>query len=749
MARFVPRTKPPTHPGAFRHTVLPIAAPATSGVALLPDELSGARFVLSAAWGADLTANPSTWTWYDISSDMLQDPAAVIQVGKQQENQTASPAQLTLTLDNRANLYTAFNPLCANYPYVRDGTPIRVQLIISGVTYTRFQGRAVEWEPSWDTTGEYAVTNLTAAGLSRTLNLAQTPTTSALRRFIPNTSPAPSFYCPLEDGPNATVLASGLTGGTAMTLYGADLSFSPWQLAQTTDVPGSAPLPAFGIGSGVECKATAPVSMTSDTEWSIGWISYIGATLLPASNTPEFFAIFVNPGGTWQDATAVLNSTTGALTITGTQVGGAATDTWVSYDPGNLYDGLWHVFRFTAKQSGGNTAFTIEMDGSTVYTNSVSGTLTRIYRVNVAGLGSVPYAVGHLTIWPTASAITNFSSAGSGWFGETPSARMTRIAGENDISFQTLGFYSSDVLMADQPYDTVMNIWRDCELTDAGYLYDGLNDGFTFVGISQRYDQFSQFTLDASIGDIQPPFEPVADDFARANKASVTRRNGITDIYEDDSGPLGVNTVGEYLAELSGSPNYSNDTPVKNRSRWLVHQGTVRGFRYPQLLVNVRTIPDRAAAIAGMYPSQSLTLVSPYTTQLAGEQVDLVVEGWTENLAPPYVWEWTPYCTRQDVYLVWKIGDAQLGRLGTEGHTINTDAATGATTLLLRTLDGKPLWTTDSGDFPLYIECLGIKITVSAITGSSTPQTATVTGVTKPLPAGSAITIWKNGVIKL
>lgn len=77
-----------------------------------------------------------------------------------------------------------------------------------------------------------------------------------------------------------------------------------------------------------------------------------------------------------------------------------------------------------------------------------------------------------------------------------------------------------------------------------------------------------------------------------------------------------------------------------------------------------------------------------------------------------------------------------------------SNVGVGATSISLITNSG-PIWTTTADDFPFNVEIEGIAVTVTNITGSSSPQTATVTGVTKELTAGSAVTVWNPPVLGL
>lgn len=62
------------------------------------------------------------------------------------------------------------------------------------------------------------------------------------------------------------------------------------------------------------------------------------------------------------------------------------------------------------------------------------------------------------------------------------------------------------------------------------------------------------------------------------------------------------------------------------------------------------------------------------------------------------------------------------------------------------TATGDPLWTTSSSDFPFDVEAAGERITVAAVTGSSSPQTfeaiRAVNGVIKSQAAGASVRLW-------
>lgn len=725
-----------------------------TGVAFLPGELVGASLVVEFAWGADLTADPATWTWTDATADYQQIPGIKITIGRDAENSTAQPASCTAVFRDTNKSYSQYDPLGPNWPNVREGTPFRTRLIISATSYTRFQGRVISFNPTPLGKGDDCLVTMVAAGITRILARPAAPAPSVLRSFVPSTSPI--AYWPLEDGIRSTQFASGLQGGTALTI--APSPAAPWKLATIATAPGSGPLPDFASGpvtSGVSF-ADGPVVGCSASGWTAACTMWMTAHDIPGDADLEVCRLDLDASGTWKNILVFITSTLGTFAIKGTRPDGTQ-DSAIAYVPGtSIYDGVWHTWQWSCAQSGGNVNFTLWRDGTSVATASLAATLGPIINCHLNAEFQQQYSLGHLAIWNSTAVITGLSDAGAGNPGETPGARLARVCAAAGIQFTQLGFYDPTVTCGPQESGaSLLAVARSAETVEAGYLYDGLSDGLSFVGISQRYDQFGVFTIDGTattLGqplEIQQPFLPKYDDYARVNKATVKRLNGVTITAEDQTGQLGTTAVGDYELQLS-NVNLASDFTVIDRANWEVHKGTTFGPRWPQINLNVRTIPSRAAAIAGMYPSQAFTVKIPtnYQAWYGKEDLFLTAEGWTETLSDR-VWLISLNCNSMDPWYVWKIGDPDRGRLGTSGHTLASSALAGATSLSLATPTGRPLWTTAAADFPMNLAIDGIKVVVSAITGSSSPQTATVTATTKALSAGKPVTIWKNGVLKL
>lgn len=88
-----------------------------------------------------------------------------------------------------------------------------------------------------------------------------------------------------------------------------------------------------------------------------------------------------------------------------------------------------------------------------------------------------------------------------------------------------------------------------------------------------------------------------------------------------------------------------------------------------------------------------------------------------------------------------------------DGNINNNDDAFYIDDLTFAVDDTTPLWTTDAAEFPLDIGVGGERITVTAITGATSPQTFTVTrsvnGVVKAHSAGTDVRLWTPMILGL
>ena len=714
----------------------------TAGVPILTNIISGWRLLVEIAWGADLTADPVSWTWEDVTTDVLQDNGSgvTITVGRGNGAQFAQPANCSLRLKNQNGAYTPASAVSFNYPFVRLGTPVRVSVSLnSGSAWSvRFQGEASSWSPGWDAQGNKAYVVLIASGSTRRLGQGDKPLRSPLERAI--VAEGPLAYWPMEDGSTATQIASALPGHPAINEGGL-------QFASNTGLTGSAALPEFTDTASI----VGPVVATpTASQWQWDWHYFMPGdpgvdTVVMQINTSGTITIWqyivLNGGTTYQikgyDNTGALAINRSFATLTSDPVSGA-----------------WSHWSFYVQDGGGGT-----VNYAFHYYPSLGG-------IGLADGGSFSGTPGKPTSWgvPPSAGLTgtslghvvlydayNYTQPGLpafGYVGETADTRLTRLCTEEGVSLDIIG--SSGTTMGPQTTDTFVNLLRECESADLGYLFDGIGPGLTYVCRTSLYDQAAQVTANANSGQVPatPAPAPISDDQRLANRITLTRTNGSFFVAEDEDGPLGTAALGVFSDRRV--VNLEADGQLVGVTKWLLHLGTVEGMRYPQVPLDLAAAPELAASWVDAVPTSrvDLTNLGHRLPQHPGEDISLLTEGWTEFIASRQ-WRAAINSSNYRPWEVFKIGDSRLGRIQTGGSTVRSFATSTSTSIAVD--NSSAGWSTAGLPFDVDIE--GEQITVTAISGSTTPQTLTVTRsvnrVVKDHNTGAVVELWKPGVIAL
>lgn len=717
-------------------------AGAVGGVPFCPDEFGpGSYLRVKAGFGAIISNPSSSWAFTDITSDVLQADGNYIDIrsiGRPNESLQTPSAMVAFKLNNRANLYSKNNPLSPNWPNVKNNVPIVIEVTLDGgVNWgTLFWGEATKFQPGADATGNYAVVNVEAYGRIQRLDAHSQPLHSALYRSIVRATVQPIAYWSFEDGSSTVTAISPIAGVTAMI---QSVDFSPLGMpnfASISSVPGSAPLPDWSTGGDMWGPVTG--STSGATGWTVDCVIFSGTT----TSTDPITFLTIGTG-----TTGVVGQTEGMflslnqgfspprweLSYQYVDSGGTyhstptVTPSFVSTI--NPFDGKAHMVRVTAQQSGADIALTLIVDGRSIGSGTVSTRTLRAVTTVEIGNGGFSYtpqlAVGHAMVW-TGIGNVDYTDAMNGHPGETPDARMVRLCAEEGVEFATMGFYATDTTMGAQGVDSLMNLCRECEVTDAGFLYDGLSAGLQYQGISQRYDQAVGFTLDVAQNEIRPEFIPVDDDQRITNRVTVSRKNGSSVTVEVTDGPLGTGPDGIGVVDAQLTVNPVDDSRLTYRANWEAVTGSIEGFRYPLIPLNFRAHPNLASAWLNrtdgwpgpVVPGCRVDIlnISQWMTQHPTGTVSQVIEGWAMRLTN-LMWEVDLVCSSNRKYEVFKIGDSQLGRVQTAGSTLAADAPAGSSSISVATQAGSVAWTTTdvhAGDFPFYMEIDGIPVLVHA-----------------------------------
>lgn len=754
--------------GPFSALTIPAAVPTPVGVPILEQQFpnQSLRLVLEFAFGANLTAAPGSWVWSDVTSDVQVDGGKNIQaqIGRIDARTVAGPAQLSFTLDNRMNLYSR-SALSPNWPNIKRGVPIRLR--VSGVTDAIvFQGRASSFTPGFDSTGAYAVVAVVANGIFRRLGVGNQPLQSTMRIYTPSVSNLVAYW-PMEDESSATSFAAVSPSGALvlpMTAVG------PVQFHSDSSVVSSDALPVFSSSSAVASVPAYPAT---------GAVQFRVLVVWPASTSalPDqtIVARLYTTGGSisqWD----ITYGTGGSLKVTGY----SATDHSVAYAGGAVsfnVDGTAGQLNLSLTTSGSD--ITIQLSTYQVGSGAAGGvtdtatgqSLGVLTQIQLMPFGvSSTIAMGHVTVQTQASDIFENAQPVNAYDNEFASSRVNRLLGLVGVSNGAV--YGDGIhnvtRMGPQRIDTLLNLIRECEATDAAIVIDGLGDATVFDSRLSMENVNAAQTWDAT-QHLMPPLAPVDDDQQLRNQWTVQQHSGSSAVYTDTSSPNSVSNVGLYSDSVTVNV-YANQNGslagmfgsryIQNLASWLVNRDTPDGYRLPSLTVAFHRAPSllarfvRFSSLSGVFRLDVSNLSQVYPQMPLGTQKFLVT-GWTHTI-DKFTWTTTVNVSPYDPYLVGVIatpsGDtsANLMRLDTVGSSLAAEAAPGASTLLVSSLD-KGLWTTNSDSFPFTIKVGGIAVTVTGISGASSPQTFTVDPATvlKTLPVGSDVRLWSPPVLSM
>jgi len=669
------------------------------------------------ALGANPSADPSTWLWEDISGYIRYADGISTALGRKDESGTVTPGKASLRLKNGDGRFSRRNPLSPYYGLLSRNTPIRLSADPGDGDHIRFEGFVNEWPTRWVTvrpSGDDSTVPIVCSGILRQL-ASRGGIRSTLYRAILASSPIAYWHC--EDGVNSNQAASALSGGSDMKATGTVVFHA------NSDVVGSHPLPTLNGGS-----LRGTVSGGSSTSWSIEFVgSFADGFYLPAAWT----------------ASGSLNDWQFAQLGTGDArlfaYDGSTQLTPIFFDP-RPYDEPHH-WVVTATQNGANVDCTVRMDGVQIGSGTVTTqTAGRVTSASLNGAGSAfDMSLGHLAVFNGVQ--TGHYTAFTGNTGEQAHVRMARICDEAGIAFTTLA--SESTALGPQPRDNVLPILRDAEKADMGVLYEN-GFGLGYQARSERYNAPVGLALDFDQGHIAEPPEPDDDDQKFRNRWTVNRADGSSATFEDTAS---VDAIGPVEDEIT--INVDTDEQLANQAAQRVHISGVDEDRWPSLSLQLAASPELIQDWTALGYGPRVTASNP-PDQVAPDTIDAFVEGHSERW-DQFLWSVELNTTPASPY---RVGVYDTGHYDTAGSELAAAFVTGTDTSMSVATTLGPVWTTTAADFPFDIACGGAVLTVTSITGGSSPQTFTVTqtpvnGVSKTIAAGTPLSLARPSIYAL
>jgi hypothetical protein len=618
------------------------------------------------------------------------------------------------------------------------------------VRLPRFTGDLSSVRRQWDTSGTDQTVDVEAAGVLRRLGQGSAPVISSFRRGAVGTAvPGLRAYWPVEEGRDSTSIASAL-GGPPMKVTG-----SP-NYASYSGFASSAPLPTMNSSRWI--GVVPPYTHTGTA--ILRFFMSVPATGMTNNTTISRF--IVGGSAAWWDLIYTTASPSGTLTLRAYDVrsnllaDSGAIAFAVNGKPvrmsieliqdGADVDWAMTVLEYDSKAAGG---FSGTLAGATI------GAAQRVW-MQVSNVETMTdTAIGHITVQDTFDSLFNLGDPFVAWRGETAGNRLKRLCAEDGIDFSYIGDLAATGAMGPQSITKLSSLLDECVDVDQGTLYESrATGGLVYRASNATYNQNAQLTLDYNAGELATIPQPTDDDQYTRNDVTANRVNGSSARVTVDTGRMSTLTpaaggVGRY--DTSVSVNSFTDAQLSNIAGWLANLGTVDEARYPTVGVNLLN-PRVAANTTLVRNALGMDIDDRIdVTDLASDTITQLARGMTERLNAyelSIVYNLTP----ESPYEVLQLDSATLGRLDSATSTLASSVTSSATTLSVAD-SLAPGWTTDAGDMPFTIRVAGEVMTVTAISGASSPQTFTVTrsvnGVSKSHAAGTQVRLARPSILAL
>lgn len=619
----------------------------------------------------------------------------------------------------------------------------------------RFWGEIADLPPRADPSGSDLYVPVTANGILRRLGQGAAAFQSTIYRAITTLTQPALEYWPCEDGSDATVFGSAVSGHQPMTRTGTST------LATFTGYSGSAPLPT--VGSGIWTGRVSPYTATGGVQ-----VRFLMA--IPAAGTVNGTIICqVSLTGTL--ARVDLTYTTasgGGITLTGYDSDGTVIFTGAT---GLGYDGTLKRISIELVQNGADVD--TEVGETTAGSSSGSGLLATIsgrtvgrasrVRFNATGSDIGDTCIGQVTVHDAVTSILDLTHQLDGYNGEPAGRRVKRLCDEEGIGFVAVGSlgpidYTADTggipRMGPQGFKTLLELLTECAAADAGMLFEP-RDAFG-VGYRVRtsmYNQDAAVTIDWSAHELSQVPAPVDDDQQVRNDITVSRVNGSSARAVLEVGPLSVQAppdgVGRYDEPVS--LNLASDADLPDQAGMRLALGTVDESRVPQITVARESYELVANAVLsqGVLAAEvgDRLVVGGVPSWLQPADFSQIVQGYTETLGG-YTHTLAFNCSPASPYQV-GVWDDTGSRYTSDGSELGA-AVTASETSLVVTGSG-PVWGHGDGDFDVIVG--GEQMTVTGVAGAASPQTFTVVrgvnGISKSHVAGGALELAAPAVYAL
>lgn len=701
---------------------------------------------IRAAFGADLSADPGTWVWTDLTPYWWPSDPIELEWGRQPGATRPESSTCALTLRNSDGRFTAENAASPYWPHVRTWTPVSVDVHLGdGAGWrNRHSGYVRNWSVTWPgRSGKLAVARIESVGVLGRLGRGSPPTRSPMNRTILAASDGLLAYWPCEDEADATGAASGIRGVAPMRA-GGNVKFAAGGVDITvggTQRWGTKSLPLLADGGSLSGRAPAgtssPVAWTLEAFWQTG--NPVGEVVLLRWTTPA--GTFVR----W-DYVDDYNDVYGTYLVAYT-ASGSPTVVW---SVPTRYVGPF-TLRISAVQNGGSIDVKVMTSSRTIGSVTVTGTLGRIDTIalnpdqRVFSSVGLDFVAGHLRVWDSATSPLT-SSRVDAHPGEGAHLRLARLCAENGIALSVPAVPDEGATaMGVQPDGTPLDLYQQCEQVDLGIIYES-GHGLAYLPRWSRYNAPPALTIDAADRQLGGDLTPAANDQQLRNHWTVTRIGGSSAVAADED-----SITQQGLIPSSPRLNLASDNQLQHHANWRLWVYGQAGTRY-RLTVPLHTHSGRALAADWVtcQPGSRVQVINAPDAATT-DTIDQTLVHARETISGRR--DWVAELTTEPAQR-WDVAVADgRQRVGADGSTIAAMDADGLTLTMTSTAENGA-WTTDAADFPMDLRIGGERVTATGITGTGITQTVAlsaraVNGVSRAWPDGTEVQVWDPAVVSL
>ena len=505
------------------------------------------------------------------------------------------------------------------------------------------------------------------------------------------------------------------------------------------------------------CGSTGPTFVgTCKTVPDTGQTSFVGYFKFPSIpvSSQTIFSIYSNLGTIrrWDfvvgATTYVLNgyNSVGTLTVTKNTLHGVGTEPteWICYHLGLTQNGA-NVDDIRSEWFAVGTDLYLSQNavGTTTYAGT-TGVFNQVVVQGVAALADVRIAqmmtttkTGFNLIFYDAPNL-EFAQFSRGFAGELGANRFQRVATLLGIRPIVIGDPADTEAMGAQPIDTGMNILYQCPVADGGIITEAIDQ--EALEYRTRVSLYNSFGLELTWAQLSTGLEATPDNTDVANDITLTRDNGGSARAFLEFGPMSIQAPPDGINTVPDGPSVNNylDSRLSALVQQMLLLRTWPESRYPSVKIEMHRSPFTSSTALALLAQKTLitdiVTITALPTFMAPAPLYLLAKGINEELKN-HTWDiaWTmvPYGPYRNSELLTSVSsgpylfvaahDTIEGIVQTQ---LNADCTSSATSITAKTLSGPLI---DTAATNLVIKIGGERMTVTAVSGASSPQTLTVT----------------------